>query len=541
MSAAPRARRLLLVAALCGLAFAASTLFSRTLKAPDEIRVAEIGREMAVTGDWVTPRLDGDPFLEQPPLAYAAIGLARRTLGSSDAATRVPSCLAAIATLLLAFGMARRLGGEEAGLLAVLVLASLTGFQRYATACMVDGSLMLAVTLGQAAWLALLVPRDGGARVQPGAVLLLHVAAGLAFLVKGVVGPALVYGPLVVDLVWHRRWALLRSGWHVAGVALCLALMAAWLLALHAAAPELLQRFVEESVLGRLLPGRFPSGGHRNPPTHYLLSFPGMLLPWVLAAPALVAWLRRAPASDAARQSATRAVACLFPVGLLLLSIPGTRRTLYLLPLVPSIAVACAAWLASARRRTDLSRLESLTLLLLVAPFALLAELPARLVGALRGTRPDPFTVRPLLAAVRQGQPPPAGAGATPARLAWVLFGLFLAGNLLAARFQQPDEEMTPMATDLAHMGAVGDALVGFRLDERSRSIVPLRTGQLFENVADPATLEQRLAAHPGARLLVPGDKHDQLPADLLPRLAPVAQWKFGRHKYALFELAAAD
>jgi hypothetical protein len=44
-------------------------------------------------------------------------------------------------------------------------------------------------------------------------------------------------------------------------------------------------------------------------------------------------------------------------------------------------------------------------------------------------------------------------------------------------------------------MGAVGDALVGFRLDERTRAVVPLRTGQLFENVR-AATLEQRLAAH---------------------------------------------
>ena len=541
MNPAPHPRRLLLVAALCGLALVASTLFSRALKAPDEVRVAEVGREMAVTGDWVTPRLDGDPFLEQPPLAYAAIGLARRTLGSSDAATRVPSCLAAIATLLLAFGMARRLGGEEAGLLAVLVLASLTGFQRYATNCMVDAPLMLAVTLGQAAWLALLVPRDGGARVQPGAVLLLHVAAGLAFLVKGVVGPALLYGPLLVDLVWHRRWALLRSGWHLTGLALFLALVAAWPLALHAAAPELLRQFVEESVLGRLLPGYFPSGGHRNPPTHYLMSFPGMLVPWLLAAPALVVWLWRAPASDTARRADTRAVACLFPVGLLLLSVPGTRRTLYLLPLVPSMAVACAAWLASARRRTDLSRLESLTLLLLVAPFALLAELPARLVGAVRGTRPDPFAVRPLLAAVWRGQPPPAGAGATPTRLAWAMFGLFLAGNLQADRFLQPEDEMTPMAVALAQMGAVGEDLVGFRMDERTRAIVPLRTGQLFENVEDPAALAQRLAAHPGARLLVPGDQHDRLPAELLPRLAPVAQWNFGRHRYVLFQPAAPD
>jgi 4-amino-4-deoxy-L-arabinose transferase-like glycosyltransferase len=529
--------RLLLVAGLCAVAFVVSGLFSRELKAPDEVRVAEIGREMAVTGDWLTPRLNGEPFLEEPPLAYAAIALARRALGGADAVARLSSGLAALAVLLLAFGMARRLGGDEAGLLAVLVLASVAGFQRYASNCLVDGPLMLAVTLGQAAWLALLEPRGGAARVQPGAVLLLHVAAGLAFLVKGAVGPALLYGPLVVDLVWHRRWALLRSGWHLAGLVLGLALVAAWPLAQHAAAPELLQQYVDESVLGRLLPGRFPSGGHQNPPTYYLTSFPGMAAPWVLAAPAFVLWLRRAPASDVARRPGTLAVASLFPVGLLLLSIPATRRSLYLLPLLPSMAVACALWLASARRRTNLARLESLILLLLVGPFALLAELPARVVGAVRGTRPDPFAVRPLLSAVWRGQPPPAGAGVTPARLAWALFGLSLAANLVSGRLLDPEERMTPMATDLARRGAVGDALVGFRLDERSRAIVPLRTGQLFENVEDPAALAQRLAAHPGARLLVPGDQTDRLPAELRPCLTPAATWTFGRHEYLLLAL----
>jgi len=544
LNPAPHPRRLLLVAVLCALAFAASTLFSRALKAPDEVRVAEIGREMAVTGDWVTPRLDGDPFLEQPPLAYAAVALARRTFGSSDAVARLPSCLAAIAALLLAFGIARRLGGGEAGLLAVLVLASLTGFQRYATACLVDGPLMLAITLGQAAWLALLEPspREGGAaRSHAGAVLLLHVAAGLAFLVKGAVGPALLYGPLLVDLNWHRRWSLMRSGWHLAGLAFALALVAAWPLALAGSAPHLLAQYWNESVLGRLLPGHFPEGGHHNPVTFYFVSFPGMVAPWLLAAPALVVWLRRAPPGDVARRPGTRALASLFPVGLLLLTIPSTRRSLYLLPLVPSVAVTCALWLASTRRRAARSRIETLTLLLLAAPFALLAELPARALGALRGTRPDPFGVRPLLASLRRGAPAAAGAGGTAPRLAWTLFAVAIAANLLAGRIAEAEDDMTPMATGLARLGAVGDGLLGFRLDERTRAIVPLRTGELFENVRDPAALAARLAAHPDARVLHVTQNRDHFPAELLSQLRPVARWNFGRHEYELLERVDAS
>jgi 4-amino-4-deoxy-L-arabinose transferase-like glycosyltransferase len=37
---------------------------------PDEGRYAGLAREMAATGDWVTPRLNGIKYFEKPPLRY---------------------------------------------------------------------------------------------------------------------------------------------------------------------------------------------------------------------------------------------------------------------------------------------------------------------------------------------------------------------------------------------------------------------------------------------------------------------------------------
>jgi 4-amino-4-deoxy-L-arabinose transferase-like glycosyltransferase len=42
----------------------------RGLVGPDEPRYAEIAREMGVSGDWVTPRLGGEPWFEKPALLY---------------------------------------------------------------------------------------------------------------------------------------------------------------------------------------------------------------------------------------------------------------------------------------------------------------------------------------------------------------------------------------------------------------------------------------------------------------------------------------
>ena len=45
-------------------------LDTRRLMHPDEGRYAEIAREMAQSGDWVTPRLNGIKYFEKPALQY---------------------------------------------------------------------------------------------------------------------------------------------------------------------------------------------------------------------------------------------------------------------------------------------------------------------------------------------------------------------------------------------------------------------------------------------------------------------------------------
>src|SRR6187399_3419538 len=106
-----RAALILAVLAICAPLFA--PLGSPGLVNPDEGRYAEIGREMAATGDWVVPRLHGIPHWAKPPLAYWAIGASMKVLGPTERAARFPSAIAATLTLLATWVLARRMGGTR--------------------------------------------------------------------------------------------------------------------------------------------------------------------------------------------------------------------------------------------------------------------------------------------------------------------------------------------------------------------------------------------------------------------------------------------
>ena len=58
---------------------------------------AQIARNMLTSGDWVTARLDGIPYLEKSPLIYWLIAYSYKIFGVTDWAARIPIVLAAIA------------------------------------------------------------------------------------------------------------------------------------------------------------------------------------------------------------------------------------------------------------------------------------------------------------------------------------------------------------------------------------------------------------------------------------------------------------
>jgi 4-amino-4-deoxy-L-arabinose transferase-like glycosyltransferase len=447
-------------------AFCFSGLGNHGLRASDEPRVAGIAWTMQHENRWLLPSLGGEPFLEHPPLYYALLGATLAALGPSDLAARLPGALAALATLLLAFALAKRLAGARAGIAALLLLIGMHSFFRYSHKVMVDALLACFVMLGYfayvcAAWPS---PRSDAQRHAPvsGPTLFALFAAGtLAFYVKGPVGPVLIFGPIAADLLLFRGLRFARSWRFAFFAALSLAACAAWPFWLQQTQGEAaLREFVIQNGLLRIFPHsgiEAYTGGHQHSFLFYLPRI-AFEIGWpIVLVPALYVWLRRGGPSASLNVPALRFLALVYPWGALLLSLPGTKRGLYLLPLHAPLAVALG-------------------------------------VFAARLGDPDPLRSRVELATARW---------LPPLRLASIVFALSLAWNLFAYG-PDPVRDLGPTAREMAEAAGAAQ-ITGYSLDEAIQGAIPFYTGRSLQLLADDAQVARYFREHPDGRLLVRG------------------------------------
>ena len=164
----------------------------------DEAFYAEAAREMAASGDWVTPRYNYEPRFQKPILYYWLAAATYRVAGPSEWAARLWSALSGVGLVLVTAALARRWYDEGIALLAGAIVA--TSFGYYSLGRMALPDLPLTFFITAAIWLALVAMLDDP-RDQTRWVALSGVAAGLAFLTKGPVGlaiPAMVVLPIVL-------------------------------------------------------------------------------------------------------------------------------------------------------------------------------------------------------------------------------------------------------------------------------------------------------------------------------------------------------
>ena len=224
----------------------------RVLLHPDEGRYAEIAREMAVSGDWLTPRLNGLKYFEKPPLQYWVTAAAFNVFEIDEWTARLAPALAGFLAILLVGFTAQRMAGPDAGIYAALVLAGSifqVALSHYVT---LDAVLEFWLTAGLCAFL--LAQRDGLTwKEQRGFMLLAYAAIAGATLTKGLVALVIPAATLVLYTLVTRDtgpWKRLHA---VPGVALFFALTAPWFLLVSAANPEFAQFFFIHEHFERFL------------------------------------------------------------------------------------------------------------------------------------------------------------------------------------------------------------------------------------------------------------------------------------------------
>src|SRR5262249_41181504 len=174
---------------------------------PDESRYAQIPLEMLQRHDWVVPTLQGEPYLDKPPMFYWLVMLAYRAVGVSDWSARLVPAIAVHLALLVTYFFGRRSVGDRAALFGTLALALAPGFLGMARLLVLDGVLTFLVALS----LFTAFEAVRGERLSWGWWLLSAVVCGLAVLTKGPVAVLLLVPPIVAYPLLSGRGTL--PGW----------------------------------------------------------------------------------------------------------------------------------------------------------------------------------------------------------------------------------------------------------------------------------------------------------------------------------------
>ncbi len=325
---------------------AAATLFLARLgdagTVSEEVRWATVAREMRASGDYLRPTFNGQLYYDKPVGSYwLVVAASHLTGGVDETAARLPAAAAGWVGVLLVIALGRRVYGWPAGVLAGAVLATSLGFAQYSRRATADIETVTGVLA--TVWLYVRC-RDRRSTAWVVGLWLIMAATSLA---KGLLGfalPVAVFaahgtaaglstaGPTlrerIASVIDGNRW--LFNGWTLLAVPLAgVVYLSPFLLsARQTGAADGLQMVWRENVRRFVAPHN-----HLGPPYLYVSIVFLLAAPWSAFLPAALLPNR------AENPSGDRLVRAYFWAVFLLFTLSASRRSYYLLPVLPAVAL----------------------------------------------------------------------------------------------------------------------------------------------------------------------------------------------------------
>jgi 4-amino-4-deoxy-L-arabinose transferase-like glycosyltransferase len=306
---------------------------------PDEPRYAQVSKEMVERGDWILMHVNGNIYVDKPPLFFWLIALSSFLWqGFTSFSARFPSAFLSTLTALLTFSLGKKLYGARTGFFSALILATSFEFAYLSTRANIDATLTFFTTasiLLFLQWYQQNKEEAGENRFKNSlSIYGFYAGMALATLAKGPVGFIL---PLLVALVYlivRKDWMALKRMRLLTGMSLLILVVLAWYL------PAVLkggQDFLNQTLLHQTVE-RFAKGtSHIRSPYYYLSNFPVDFLPWFLFLPG--AWVYGFAKRKERFSKDFLFLLVWFVVIFLFFSFSKGKRALYLLPLYPAASL----------------------------------------------------------------------------------------------------------------------------------------------------------------------------------------------------------
>lgn len=316
-----------------GLLLAALLLFTINLGGValrdwDEGTVAGVAREISrhpiASKAWLYPTLNGEPYLNKPPLIHWLIALAYRFGGVNEWTSRLPGAILTALSVPLLYSIGREIFPQRTtAIFASLVYLTMLPMVRHGRLAMLDGAVVSFFVL--TIWCVLRSRRNLRYCLGVG------VGLGLICFTKGLLG--LLLGAIALLFLYWDTPRLLTHWYLWLGIIIGTAPVFSWYAAqwLHYG-DFFTQNAIVNQSLSRIWQG---VDGRAQPLWYYLLEIIKYSFPWLLFLPQgfRYAWLN-------SNISYSKLIVVWLGVYILAISIMTTKLPWYVLPIYPAFALA---------------------------------------------------------------------------------------------------------------------------------------------------------------------------------------------------------